>query len=214
MSSVFGDITQRVQVARKDPHEAEAKVALQRLRKSFDELFRLRALNEAAMRGQDKSCKYSPQEMRERVQIYRDPEMERRFQREMYQLLRTLYRRDPTQMEIQAGPPSGEGLGFLPALLGVAAVVGGSAWGLDSITTFLADREARARGEELHSVRRARQFERVAKGAIAVTVIGGSIFGAFKLWSWGKSRKAAKALPAVEAPPALPPASTGEDEEE
>jgi len=92
---IFGGMRKKV-----DPHEAEAKAALKKLRAAFDELFRLRALNEMAMRGQDKSCPYSAEEMRQRVAMHRDPEMEARFKREMFRLMRLLYQREPTQLEI------------------------------------------------------------------------------------------------------------------
>jgi len=188
---------------RTDPHEAEAKAALKKLRASFDELFRLRALNEMAMRGQDKTCRYSAEEMRKRVAELRDPEMEARFKREMFGLLRTIYRRDPTQLEIQAGPPSGDGLGLLPALFGVAALVGGSAWGLSSITNYLSERERLARGEEVTPrANWGRRVERAIKGGVALTAVGGALYGAYRLYKWQKGRKVALAAPAPV--PALP----------
>ncbi|MFH1464705.1 MAG: hypothetical protein ABIO70_09995 [Pseudomonadota bacterium] len=212
MSSIFGNLAQ----GRHDPHEAEARAALKRLRKSFDELFRLRALNEMAMRGQDRSCRFRSEEMRDRVAAFRDPEMEQRFKREMFQLLKTVYRRDPTQLEIQAGPPSGNGLGLVPALLGVGALVAGSAWGLSSITNYLAERERLARGEgDAGPSGLSRALKAGAKGVLALTLVGGASYGAYRLWKW---RTEAKRLGAgvknEETVPELPPVEEEEPEPE
>lgn len=221
MSGIFGSLSGATTNSRdqqKDPHEAEARAALKRLRQSFDELFRLRARNEAAMRGQDPKCRFTAEEMRQRVSIYRDPAMERRFQQEMWHLLRTLYRRDPTKLEIQAGPPSGEGMGALPLLLGVGAIVAGSAWATTRITNYLASIERDAYGEQDTATAAAgRTLSRLAKGAIAVTAVGGASYGAFRLWRWARSRKGRQEieeLTALEEPEALPAADEAEKEEE
>ena len=206
MKGLFGNLK------RSDPHEAEARAALKKLREAFDELFRLRMLNEMAMRGQDKTCRYSAEEMRERIASFRDPEMEARFQREVWNLLKTIYRRDPTKMEVRAGPPSGDGLGLVPALFGIAAVVAGSAWGLHSITRYLSDRERSARGDPEVSVW-GRRVERVIKGTIVATVFGGSMYGAYKLWKWQRSKNPEKSDKTMELPPP-PPIEEDEEGEE
>jgi hypothetical protein len=176
---------------RKDPHEEEAKAALNQLRKSLDTLYRLRAMNQLATRGQDKTCKFKPEEMAERIRLYRDPSMEARFRKEMVALLRTLYQREPTGGELQAGPPSGDGLGLLPALFGGAALVSGAAWGLSSITNYLSERERQARGQPLQeSV--GSQIGTVLRGAAVLGILGGAGYGSYRLWRWSRSRKWSK----------------------
>jgi hypothetical protein len=222
MSGIFGNITENQGQQRQednDPHRPEAVAALKHFKKSFDEYFRLRQLNARAVQGRDPSCEYSPQEMRQRLEFFRDPEMESRFQREYMTLLSQVYGRNPTRVELVAGPPTDEnGMGLVPALLGVAAIVAGSAWGLSSVTNYLTERERAARGVVERRGDLGRTLSGAVKGTIAVVVVGGASYGAYRLWKWGKSRPT-KTEPSVEIEESIaelevPPELGTEEEEE
>lgn len=177
-----------------DPHQADAEAGLRHLRKSLDEFQRLRMLNQLALRGVDKTCKFKADDMRVRLAEYRDPEMELRFRREMHTLLQHVYGREPSQEEMQAGPP---GLGLVPLLLGVGAIVASSAWGLSSITGYLSDRERLARGA-VSGPDWTTKFVTVIKGTLLVATIGGAGYGGYKLWKWMSARPKPELEPKIE----------------
>lgn len=169
-------------ILQRDPHQAEAEAALTQLRKDIDEFHRIRLLNEMALRGTDKLCKFGPEEMRQRLVMFRDPTMEQRFKDEAIDLMRRIYRRDPTPEEVHAGIPGGQSLGSV-SLFGIAAIVAGSAWGLHSITRYLTEREVMARGG---SDGRPSVIWKMAKGAFFSGLLIGGGFMAWKGYGWAK----------------------------
>jgi hypothetical protein len=173
-----------------DVDQVEARAAIARLRKSLDEFQRLRMVNQQAVRGADKSCRFSAEDMQLRLAAYRDPAMELRFRQELYDLQSNIYGREPTQEEMQAGPPP---LGALP-LLAVAGTVASLAWGASSVTDYLAQRERFARGEVPgQSGGWLQTFGTVVKGTVLVATVGVTGYGGYKLMKWlGKKPEAPK----------------------
>lgn len=181
-ASETGEAQPRARTPQNDPHHAENVAALKYLRKSLDKFQRVRMLNNLALRGTDRTCRYTPDEMQVRLGTYRDPEMEMRFRQQMYELLKQAYGREPTQEEMQLGP----GLGLLPALLGLGAIFGSTAWGLSSITDYLTRHEELARGvaPEQLTPSRMQTVGKIAKGALIVTTLGAAGYGSYRLWKW------------------------------
>jgi hypothetical protein len=201
---------------KKDPHHGEAVAALRQLRKSIDELYRLRALNQLAIRGQDRTCPFGAEEMQARLRVFRDPEMEDRFRDELYRLTKIILRREPTQDEILAGPPSGEGLGLVPLLFGVGTIVAGTAWGLNSVTNYLTERERIARNAQERSDSFLARLGTMMKGALLVGTVAASSYGGYRAYKWLKTPPGTKALPKKkkEAPKLPEPEPEPEEEPE
>lgn len=191
-----------------DPRKAEIKAALGQVRRSFNEFVRLRALNQRALRGDDKTCKVSPQELQQRLEIMRDPAMEQRLRVKHYQLLQLIYQRDPSTEEMQVGIPTDDGLGLIPLLLAAAPLVVGSAWGVHSITSYLTSIETAGRAEE--EARRQRRSVAL-RGAFALTGAGVLAYGSYRLWKWVKNRPTAAELGDATEPPELPESEEKEE---
>jgi len=198
-------------VLKRDPRKEEIKAALGQVRRSFNEFVRLRALNQRALHGDDKTCKISPQELQQRLKIMRDPEMEQRLRVKHYQLLQLIYQRDPSTEEMQVGIPTDDGLGLIPLLLAASPVVIGSAWGVHAITRYLTNVETGARAEE--EARRQRQSVAL-RGVFALTGVGVLACGSYYLWKWVKNRPTAKELGKDTKPPELLEEPPEKDEEE
>jgi len=194
MSGLFGAII----APREDPSVAEAKAALKQLRSSLAEFQNARVYTQRALLGAV-PCKYTPAELKARLEFYRDPVMEKRLRSELYDLLKQIYSRDPTPEEMQAGIPDPEGLGLLPALLGVAAIVGGLAWTASSVTAYLTRSEELATGQTRRTEAFGETVTKVVKGAVVVGGLGGAVFGGYKLWKWAKNKPVEK-TEALEAP--------------
>lgn len=172
-----------------DPHRKEAEVALIRLRKAIDELHRTRLLNEMALRGTDRGCPFAPNEMWQRLEMFRDPTMNQRFQHEYLGLMQIIYGRPPTPEEVHMGVPAGAGLADIP-LAGVSADVAGRAWGLHGVVQYLAGLEHMARGEIGETTSQASRVARTAVVVGATALVGlGAWWGYHRVQRWREDRK-------------------------
>ncbi len=193
---------------RQDPEVEEARMALRQLRASLAEFQNARVYSQRALLGAA-PCKYTPAELKGRLDFYRDPVLERKLKSDLHELMRQIYQRDPTAEEMQMGIPDPEGLGLVPALFGVAAIVAGLAWTASSVANVMTASERRANATAAQQEGIGSTATKVAKAALVVGGLGGAAFGGYKLWKWAKNRPA----PAKE-PEAPEEESEPEDEDE
>jgi len=171
--------------------EAEAKHNLTELRKAINRFQSARLSTNAAIAGTAPNKKgLPPWEIARKVRELRDADMTNRAVSDLRDLMTLLYGRQPSESELEAGPPDGEALGVwvIPgSVIAITAIAGGS-WSLSGLFDYLTQREIRIQSEL--GIRNTSLWDTVAGWAPTAAVVGGVGVGAFLLWRWRSKSKA------------------------
>lgn len=190
----------------------QANRELDRLRESMRRFYRLRSLNQLALVGADPQIKRKPREVRAVLLECRDTAKEREVADGLRDLLYGICGREPTPSEVQYKLLDDEGLGLLPAIIGLAAVVGGAA-ALTAGFNYLSQREetarARLRGGAISG---AISELRGDAGRTAPLVVALAVLGVGGYLGWRYLLKPKMSVTSGEAEPELEP-DEGEPEE-
>lgn len=113
-----------------DPQQiAWAAQSLERLRTAIRR-FQMARLKTGELRAGLVPAAVPPSEVSRYLALYRDAELERRTVEDLRSLLHGILGREPTMDELEAGVPDENQLGqlgLLPAVIGIVALIGGSA---------------------------------------------------------------------------------------
>lgn len=170
--------------------EASARKNLRALRESMNRFQRARMATEAASQGVVRNkAGLPPALVAQRVNDLRDLDTMRRAVNDLYELLEVLYRRQPTEAELVAGPTGNEALGnfalpSVPGGLQVLAGIGFGAWTLTSLFDYLRTREERIQ-QELGIPSDGQAPGRglsVAAGVVGLALAGGGGYLAYRWW--------------------------------
>jgi len=182
--------------------EGEAKRNLTELRKAINRFQTARLSTNAAIAGTAANKKgLPPWEIARKVRELRDVDMTNRAVSDLRDLMTLLYGRQPTESELEAGPPDGEALGVwvIPgSVIALTAIAGGS-WALSGLFDYLTQRELRIQAEL--GIRNTSLWDTLLGYAPKAAMVGGVGVGAYLLWRWrknakGKPAKKQGALPA------------------
>lgn len=163
--------------------EAEARRFLTELRKSINRFHTARLSTNAAIAGTAPNRKgLPPWEVAQKVRELRDTERTNQAVSDLRDLLTLMYGRQPTENELEAGPPGGEALGVwvIPGSVVALAAIAGGAWSLAGLFNYLTERELRIQSEL--GIRNTSVWDTIVDWAPTAAVVAGAGVAGFLLW--------------------------------